>query len=89
MEGRFVEMLARQLARRMEGASFSSSSTSSCLVRVCVDRWVPGMVVWPLRANSVVAGGGWEGEVQIRCNGFILFYLSGVVFVFLKAATSK
>lgn len=27
MEGRFVEMVARQLARGMEGASFNSSST--------------------------------------------------------------
>lgn len=74
MEGRFVEMLARQLARGMEGASFSSSSTSSCLVRVCVDRWVPGMVVWSLRANSVVAGGWVGGRGRFKFGAMDLFY---------------
>lgn len=29
MEGRFFEMVARQLVRGMEGASFDSSSSSS------------------------------------------------------------
>lgn len=56
MEGRFVEMVARQHARGMEGASFDSFSTTTCCAR-CVRAWVPDLAVSPW-AMGIAQGGG-------------------------------
>lgn len=99
MEGRFVEMVARQLARGMEGASFDSSSTDDddLLLRALVRAWVPGFLAWWCHRGRV-----WqprEREVRITLDVFFYFYyfFSGLgrvwclfFFVFfLEAATSE
>lgn len=48
MEGRFFEMVDRQLARGMEGASFDTSSSTDDLLRAlraCVGSWYGGVAV--------------------------------------------
>lgn len=69
MEGRFVEMVARQLARGMEGASFDSSSSTDDDLRVPCVR---GFLAWWCHRGRV-----WqprEGEVRITLGVFFYFY---------------
>lgn len=58
MEGRFVEMVARQLARGMEGASFDTSSSADDdllrALRACVGSWYGSVAV----GGGIAQGGG-------------------------------